>query len=122
MTGLAYLLDENVDPRLRRAIASRVPELEVWCVGDPGAPPLNTDDPTILAWCEANEVILVTNNRRSMPVHLEVHLAGGRHVPGIFVMHPGMTLGETADDLALIGMASRADEYVDLIRFLPLSR
>lgn len=122
MTSLAYLLDENVDPRLRRAIASRAPGLDVWCVGDPGARPLHTDDPTILAWCEANDIVLVTNNRASMPVHLEDHLADGRHVPGIFILHPTMTLGETADDLALIGMASRPDEYVDLIRFLPLSR
>ncbi len=122
MTAVGYLLDENVDPRLRRAVTSRASDLRVWCIGDPGAPPLHTDDPTILAWCEANGFILVTNNRTSMPGHLRDHLAGGRHVPGIFILHPAMTLGETADELALIGLASHADEYADLIRFLPLSR
>jgi hypothetical protein len=28
----------------------------------------------------------VTNNRKSKPRHLADHLAGGRHVPGIFVL------------------------------------
>ena len=122
MTAIGYLLDENVDPRLRRAVTSRVPDLRVWCIGDPGAPPLYADDPTILAWCEANGFILVTNTWTSMPGDLGDHLAGGRHVSRIFILHPAMTLGETADELALIGLASRADECADLIRFLPLSR
>ncbi len=122
MTTRAYLLAENVDPRLRRPITSHAPELEVWCLGDAGAPPLHTDDPTIVAWCEANGFILVTNNRASMPAYLRNHLNGSRHVPGIFVLRKRASLGELADDLALICEASQAEEYEDRMVYLPLDR
>ena len=56
-----------------------------------------------------------------MPVHLRDHLAAGQHVSGIFILNPQMTLGETADELILIWGASRAEEYFDQLRYLPIS-
>ena len=65
--------------------------------------------------------MLVTNNRATMPVHLRDHLAAGRHIPGIFILNPGMSKGETIDDLTLIWAASEASEHVDRLSYLPLS-
>jgi hypothetical protein len=56
-----------------------------------------------------------------MPVHLQAHIAAGRQVPGIFVLNPQLTLGQTAEDLAIIYGASEATEYRDQLRYLPLS-
>lgn len=94
----------------------------VWRVGLPGAPPLGTLDPDILTWCEAKSFILVTNNRKSLPVHLTDHLAQGRHVLGIFVMNPRMSIGETLEELRLIWGAGDPTEYADLITHLPATR
>lgn len=121
MSTIKYLLDENVNPRLRRAIGRRFPAIVAWCVGDAGAPDLQTLDPDILLWCEANGFILVTNNRSSMPLHLRDHLAAGRHVPGIFILNPNMSMGATVDELALIWGASDPAEYVGRLSFLPVS-
>jgi hypothetical protein len=49
-----------------------------------GCPDYGTLDPDILIWCEENEFILVTNNRKSMPVHLQDHLAENRRATGYF--------------------------------------
>lgn len=121
MGSIKYLLDEHVDPRLRRAIEQHSPEIVVWRIGDPGAPAFQASDPDILIWCEANGCILVTNNRSSMPVHLQDHLAAGRHVPGVFILHPDMGIGKTAEELALIWGASEPDEYFDRLTYLPVS-
>ncbi len=121
MSEIKYLLDENVHPGLRRAIEQQSPDIVVWRVGDPGVPSLETLDPEILIWCEDNGFILVTNNRASMPVHLDDHLKAGRHVPGIFTVNPNMTMGETAAELALIAGASDPDEYADQVTYLPVS-
>jgi hypothetical protein len=56
-----------------------------------------------------------------MPVHLQNHLAAGRHVPTIFILNDGMSIGQTAEELALISVAAQSDEYADMIRFLPIS-
>ena len=121
MNDIRYLLDENVDPLFRVELLRREPNLIVWKVGDPGAPPGGTSDPVILQWCEENQFILVTNNRRSMTRHLRDHLDRGRHVPGILELNPSMGIGDTIEELLLMWNASDANEYRDLLIYLPLS-
>jgi hypothetical protein len=118
---IKYLLDEHVNPRLRKALKSSAPDIVVWRVGNAGAPAYGTPDPELLKWCAAHDFVLVTNNRASMPVHLREHLAADRRLPGIFVLNPHMTLGETADELILIWSASQAGDYSDQLRYLPIS-
>jgi Domain of unknown function (DUF5615) len=81
MSNIHYLLDENVDPLFRTELLRREATIVIWKVGSPGAPPRETLDPDILRWCEENNFILVTNNRRSMPRHLRDHLAEGDTFP-----------------------------------------
>jgi hypothetical protein len=121
MKSIRYLLDENVPPALRAALHRLYPEMTVWLIGDPGAPERGTLDPEILIWCELHSFSLVTNNRASMPMHLQAHTAAGRQVPGIFVLNPQLSLGQTAEDLAIIYGASEATEYRNQLRYLPLS-
>jgi len=97
MSAIRYLLDENVDPLYRRELLRREPTLVVWRIGDISVPPEGTLDPDILLWCEGHSFILVTNNRKSMPPHLQDYLAQGWHVPGILVMNDKMSIGETVE-------------------------
>jgi hypothetical protein len=121
VSRIRYLLDEHVDPTLRAQLMRHAPDLVVWRIGDPGVPKRGTLDPDILFWCEAHGFVLVTANHKTMPVHLQAHLAAGHHIPGILVLHPNMTIGETIDQLLLIWGASEAEEYRDLLLYLPLT-
>ncbi len=87
MSQIKFLLDEHVNPRLRRAIKQISPEIVVWRVGDPVAPALGTLDDEILHWCEAQSFSLATNNRASMPVHLQDHLADGQAITSQVSLH-----------------------------------
>lgn len=118
--SIQYLLDENVDPLYRRELLQQDVTMVVWRVGDVGAPPRGTLDPEILVWCQENSFILVTNNRKSMPPHLQDHLAQGNHIPGILVLNDDMSIGDAIEQLALIWAASLPEEYRDLIIYLPL--
>jgi hypothetical protein len=86
LTRLRFLLDENMPHAVRDQLLLRKPEMQVHAVGDVGAPALGTPDPEILIWLEANDAVLVSRNRRTMPVHLRDHLAEGRHVPGVLLI------------------------------------
>jgi len=119
--SLAYLLDENLPPSLRKQLLRLDPLLGLKRIGDPGAPPLATPDPVILEWCEANGYVLVTNNRHSMPLHLSGHLLRGHHVPGILVVTASLTYRRLVDELIVIAGASLANEYKDQIRRLPIT-
>jgi hypothetical protein len=120
MSLIRYLLDENVDPLFRTELLRQEAEMVVWRIGDPNTPLSGTSDPTILEGCEENSFILVTNNRQSMTQHLTDHLSAGRHVPGIFELNPGLSIGETIEELILIWGASEASDYQDQLIYLPL--
>ena len=68
--SISYLMDENLSPLYKRQLLKNKPDLRVFAVGDPGAPSKGTLDPEILRWCEENRCILITDNRKSMPLHL----------------------------------------------------
>jgi hypothetical protein len=117
---LQYLLDEHLDPDYRMGLTRREPELRVRRIGDPDAPSTGILDPPLLRWCEDNDFVLVTANRRSMPVHLAEHLSQGRHVPGILILRRTAAMGAVIDDLLLISGASIEAELRDQIVYVPL--
>jgi hypothetical protein len=115
-----YLIDENLPPIYQTQLLRRKSDLTVWMVGEPGTPPKGAQDPEILEWCEQHDFILITNNRRSMPIHLSDHLNNAQHIPGIFALKPKASLGEILDDLVLIAEVDTTDEFCDRIVYIPL--
>ena len=118
---LQYLMDENVDPVYIKELRRRYPDLVIWAIGEPNTPSKGTLDPEILIWCEVHNFILVTNNRTSMPIHLSDHLNQNHHIPGIFILNPAMSIGETIKELTFIAECSLDAEYQDQIIHLPIS-
>ncbi|MGB3238714.1 MAG: hypothetical protein WBB29_10480 [Geitlerinemataceae cyanobacterium] len=57
-----------------------------------------------------------------MPVHLADHLSQDRHIPGIFILNPNLSVGQNLDELVLIAEYSFEDEYQDRIIHLPLTQ
>ncbi|WP_202895569.1 DUF5615 family PIN-like protein [Iningainema tapete] len=117
---LKYLMDENVDPIYFNQLRRQKPELVVWAVGEPDTPAKGTLDPEILYWCEEYNFVLVTNNRKSMPVHLNDHIAEGRHMPGIFILNSNLSAGDNIEELILLAEYSFENEYQDQIVHLPI--
>ena len=112
------LLDENLPLYFRAEFVRRVPGIQVRRVGDADAPPLGTDDPTILTWCEAEDFLLLTNNRHSMPTHLSDHLASGRHVPGLIIIRGGSP-GQILDEVELALQVLSPADFRDLVLDVP---
>ena len=118
---IRYLIDENLDPLYKAQLLLKKPGLVVYSIGDPGTPPKGTLDPEILCWCEENDFILVTNNRKSMPAHLAVHLSQEGHIPGIITLNLEMGIGDTVEELILIAEVGNPNEYKDRIEYLPVT-
>ncbi len=114
------MLDEQLDTRVADGLKLLHPQFNVTYVGAKNALPKSTLDPDILDWIEQNGYILVTNNRKSMPVHIAAHFAQGRHFPGIITLTQEMSIGEVITDLEIIWGASEAEEYFDKITYIPL--
>jgi hypothetical protein len=120
MSAVCLLLDEHVPLFVQVQLEQMEPGMHVYAIGDGIAPPRGTPDPDILYWIETHGCMLVTNNRATMPVHLQAHLAHERHVPGIVQLPRRMNVGAILDDLLLIASASLPGEFQDQIVYLPL--
>ena len=83
--SIRFLLDENLRGPLWQAILrynlSGSPPLDVVRIGDAAEIPLGADDPAIIAWAESDSRLLVTEDTRTIPLHLRRHLAAGSHRP-----------------------------------------
>ncbi len=114
-------MDENTDPAIEVVIRRDRPEITVRHVGGQAAPPLGMSDPEILIWCQNHGSALITNNRSTMPVHLQNHhLAQSKHVPGIFILSHDTSVGEIVADLKLIWDAAQPGEFENQLVYLPL--
>ena len=120
MSARSLLFDENMSDRLRSGLSRRNPDIQTLSIGDEGAPPRGTLDPEILRWMDAHGYSLVTYNRRSMPRHLDDHVAAGGRVPGLFVINDRTPLGLAIEELLLICGAGGLDEFADCITHIPL--
>ncbi len=112
------LLDENLRDYLD-VVRQRDAAIDVVRVGDPGTPPLNADDQEVLRFCEAEQRLLVTQNRKSMPVEIAKHLAAGHHHWGVFRLRPGYGMGPNVDAIHLVWAASDAEEWIDWDDYIP---
>jgi hypothetical protein len=122
---VTFLLDEDTDGDLLRALRrrSRIAggvAVEVTRVGEPDAPPSGTSDPDLLVWCEANEHVLVSNDRNTMPIHFAAHLAAGFHSPGVLLIRFATTLSTVIAELELLSMAGQPDDFRDQVVYIPL--
>lgn len=117
---MKFLMDEHIPPLYRMQLRRREPSLTVWAVGDVGAPTRGTLDPDILRWCETNDFLLITNNRKSMPRHVADHIAAGGHIPGILQLDLDAPIGQAIEDLILLAIASQPGEYRDRFEYIPL--
>ncbi|MDQ2998445.1 MAG: DUF5615 family PIN-like protein [Chloroflexota bacterium] len=114
-----FLLDENLDPKLKIAILRLNPAADVLRVGDHGVPPLSTADPDLLRFCEVAQRILVTADRTTMPDHIDTHVATGGHLWGVCLLRARFSLYRIAQEVILIAEASTIEEWFDRIEWIP---
>jgi hypothetical protein len=114
-----FLIDENLPPRLKTATQRLNSAIDILRVGNATTPALGTLDPDVLRYLELSQRILVTDNRNSMPGHLEDHWKMGGHIWGLFWVRPGTTVGHLAEELLLIWETSEAEEWIDILDWIP---
>lgn len=110
--------NENLSPQIKLALQRRYPQIDVLRVGDAGAPAFSTLDPAILQDLQTTQRVLITDNRASMPIHLQDHAAAGGQHWGIFVVRKDVPLGPLIAELHLYWEASEAEEWIDQVEWL----
>jgi predicted nuclease of predicted toxin-antitoxin system len=117
---LRFLCDESFDGRLVEALRRVHPPLDLIRVQDVGL--RGADDPSVLAWAAANDRILLTQDKRTMPGHAEQRLLAGEPMPGVFVVNNRASFTDVIEDIVLLNECSDQTEWVGRIERIPFRR
>ncbi|MBW4562374.1 MAG: hypothetical protein KME32_14720 [Mojavia pulchra JT2-VF2] len=98
---------------------SQMGSIDILRVGESNAPELGTLDPDVLRYLELSQRLLVTDNRASMPAHLEAHWAEDRHIWGLFWLRPRIPIGQLAQELLLVWETTEVEEWIDQLEWIP---
>ena len=66
-----------------------------------------------------DEHLVVTEDRHTMPLHLQEHLAGPRHCPGILLVRSESRRQVLLEHLEMIAYAGQPEEFRDAVTFIP---
>ncbi len=99
---IRFLLDENLSKQIKFAVLRKNSLINILCIGDQNAPSFGTLDPEILLYVEQSQRLLITDNRKSMPRHLEDHWSTKRIIWGLLWVRPKTSIGELAETIYCI--------------------
>lgn len=115
---LRLLFDQNFDKDVLRGLQRRIPELDAITAYDAGLS--EADDPSLLAWAAAENRIVVTHDRKTMPTHAGDRMNAGERVAGVFIFSVGLPIQTVISELEILITCSELDEWENRVVNLPL--
>ena len=115
---LRLLADENFNGDIVRALLLRQPDLDIVRVQDVGL--AAGGDPDIQAWAAANDRIILTHDRATLPDYAYERLAVGESIPGVFILNDRFPVGDATREILLMIACSAQKEWCDRVVHLPL--
>jgi hypothetical protein len=112
-----YQADADLDGRVLRGLRRAAPGVDIRTAADAGLAGL--DDSEVL-WIGAySGRILVSQDRRTMPLHFNRYVTGAQS-PGVVLLREAIPISTAIEELALIWNASEAAEWINRLVWIPL--
>jgi hypothetical protein len=115
---LRYLADENFHGDITRGLRLRQNSLDIIRVQDTEI--AGAEDSTVLTWAAQSRRIVLTHDRTTMPYFARERLVSGDQLSGLFVVNDRMQVGQAIDELLLLAEFTDADEWANVVLYLPL--
>lgn len=118
MSKVRVQADADLDEDIVRGIRRLQPAIDILTAAEGGV--IGLADPEVLRICYAADRILVSHDMRTMPGHLQAHLAQGLESPGIFIVSRRRGIRAAIEEIHLIWSASEHEEWRNQLVRLPL--
>ena len=113
---IRFQADYDFNKKIVRALRLRHPSLDFQGAHEAGFEGL--PDLQVLELAAREGRILVSHDFRTMPVHFTDFIAT-QNSPGVFLIPQSLPIKVAIEELALIWEASEAEEYANVITWLP---
>ena len=115
---MRLLLDHNFDQNILRGLLRLVPDLDYVTAFEVGMS--RTPDPELLIWAANEQRLMITHDRRTMPAHAKAVIEAGHTIAGVVIVSDDLPMALVIEQLELIVKCTMADEWQNVIRYLPL--
>lgn len=113
-----FQADADLDGRVLRGLRRAASEIDIQSATDAGLP--GVADPEVLRLASGQGRVLVSQDRRTMPIHFRRYVNSGANSSGVILLREGVPIGAAIEDLVLIWSASEADEWINRLVWIPL--
>ncbi len=118
MSRPLFLADHDFSGRILDGLVLKEPSIDLVRARDVGL--ATTPDPEVLEYAAKAGRIVLSHDESTMTAAAIARLRAGESMPGLLIANQFKPIGRVIDELLMIWAASEADEWVDMIRYIPL--
>jgi hypothetical protein len=115
---LRLLSDESLRAAIVRGLLLQRPTLDLITVHAAGL--RTAADPEILDWAAAENRIVVTHDRATMPTFAFERIVAGFRMPGMFVLPQSISISESIEEILLLNECTEQQEWDGKVVYLPM--
>lgn len=116
---MQFAADENFNGTLLGQLRHRLPDLDVIRVQD--TPMYQSADPDLLAWAARENRILLTHDYRTIPGFAFMRVREELPMPGVILVREVVSMGILLDELELLIVAGKPEDFENTVKYIPLS-
>ena len=102
---IAFLVDQNFNEHIVDGLTRRDPTLEFTHVRDVGL--AAAPDQMILEWAAEHRLVLLTHDRKTVPLLAQARVAQGLPMPEVFLLRDDLPIGQAIDELLVAAVCPR---------------
>jgi hypothetical protein len=115
--SVRFLADADLNYAIVQGVRLREPSIDFKAANEAGLEGLS--DREVLELAAGEGRVLVSHDKRTMPVHFAARMGSGLKSAGVLLAVPSASIGEIVESLLMIWSVSLEWEWVDQIHYLP---
>ena len=119
MSRPRFLADHDLNEHIVHGVLRREPAIEFIRAHDVGMH--ERSDGEVLEYAAEHQLIVVSHDVNTMPANAYARIRTGIPVAGLLMVKQSDPVGMVIDDLMLIWSASEAEEWQNVVGFLPFT-
>ena len=112
---LALLADENFNGPIIAGLREKYAEVDLVRAQDMGL--RRTPDEVILQWAAEHNRVLLTHDRKTMPLFAYMRVGTGLFMPGVVIVQV-RSVSRVMEEIALLGICGLAEDVENQVRYI----
>lgn len=116
---MRFLADENFNRKLLTGLKQVLPDLDIIRIQETHL--VGASDPVVLEWAAQEDRILLTHDVQTIVGFAYERVRADLPMPGVIEVKTSSSIGTTIEELAIMIAASKAGEFENQVKYIPIT-